>query len=85
VLVGGLLLAPGQRTVAALRVMGLGQTRRFDHYHQVLNRAHWSSPAFSRVLLGLLVVAFVPTGPRLLGVDETSEGRRGKRIAATGL
>src|SRR5215216_2220786 len=34
VLVAGTLLAPGQRTVAAaLRVMRLGQTRRFECYH----------------------------------------------------
>ena len=86
VLVGGMLLAPGQRTVtAALRVLGLGQTRRFERYHRVLNRAHWSSLAVSRVLLGLLVAAFVPTGPLLLGVDETIERRRGKRIAAKGI
>ena len=33
---GGILLVPGQRTIAAaLRVMGLGQTRRFERYHRV--------------------------------------------------
>jgi DDE superfamily endonuclease len=86
VLVVGTLLAPGQRTVtAALRVMGLAHTRRFERYHRVLNRARWSSLAASRVLLSLLVAAFVPTGPLLLGIDETIERRRGKRIAAKGI
>src|SRR5215211_4501639 len=86
VLVAGTLLAPGKRTVtAALRVMGLAQTRRFERYHRVLNRARWSSLAVSRVLLGLLVAAFAPTGPLLLGIDETIERRRGKRIAAKGI
>src|SRR5262245_45981963 len=86
VLVVGTLLAPGKRTVtAALRVLGLAHTRRFERYHRVLNRARWSSLAVSRVLLSLLVVAFVPTGPLLVGIDETIERRRGKRIAAKGI
>jgi hypothetical protein len=40
----------------------------------------------SRVLLGLLVEAFVPDGePLVIGVDETLERRWGKRIAAKGI
>ena len=86
VLVAGTLLAPGKRTVAAaLRVMGLAQTPRFERYHRALNRAQWSSLAVSRILLGLLVAAFVPTGPLVLGIDETIERRRGKRIAVKGI
>src|SRR3954454_24067465 len=83
VLVAGMLLAPGKRTVTvALRVMGLAQTRRFERYHRVLNRARWSSLAVRRVLLTLLVAPFPPTGPLLRAIDETIERRRGKRIAA---
>ena len=86
VLVAGTLLAPGKRTVTtALRVMGLAQSPRFERYHRVLNRARWSSLAVSRVLLSLLVAAFAPTGPLLVGIDETIERRRGKRIAAKGI
>jgi DDE superfamily endonuclease len=86
VLLVGTLLAPGKRTVtAALRVMGLAHTRRFERYHRVLNRAQWSSLAASRVLLSLLVAAFMPTGPLLVGIDETIERRRGKRIEAKGI
>jgi hypothetical protein len=86
VLVVGTLLAPGKRTVtAALRVMGLAQDKRFERYHRVLNRAHWSGLAVSRVLLCLLVATFAPTGPLVFGVDETVERRRGKRIAAKGI
>jgi hypothetical protein len=86
VLVVGTLLAPGKRTVtAALRVLGLARTRRFERYHRVLNRAHWASLAASRVLLGLLVAAFAPSGPLLLGLDETIERRRGQCIAAKGI
>ena len=85
-LVVGTLLAPGKRTVtAALRVLGLEHTRRFERYHRVLNRARWSSLAASRVLLSLLVTAVAPTGPLLFGIDETIERRRGKRIAAKGI
>src|SRR3954462_3259300 len=77
---------PGRRTVASiLRITGLCRDRRFVNYHRVLNRAAWSGRAAARVLLGLLLDAFVPTGPVLLGLDDTIERRRGKRIGAKGI
>jgi hypothetical protein len=80
------MLAPGKRTVAsALRAVGLQEERRFCRYHRVLSRALWSSREVGRVLLGLLVEAFAPDGPLVLGVDETLERRRGKRIVAKGI
>jgi hypothetical protein len=86
VLLAGAILAPGKRTVsAALRVMGLGQTRNFQRYHRVLNRATWSGREASRVLLRLLVKTFVPNGPLVIGVDETLERRWGKNISAKGI
>ena len=92
VLLVGAIVAPAHRTVAAaLRVTGRAQGRQFHRYHRVLSRAAWSELAVGRVLLGLLVAAFAPTGPRLVGSDETLERRRqvfhdpGKRIAATGI
>src|SRR5215207_4468056 len=86
VLVAGAILAPGKRTVAsALRAMGLEEERCFCRYHRVLSRATWSSREASPLLLGLLVEAFVPEGPLVLGVDETSERRRGKKVAAKGI
>jgi hypothetical protein len=66
--------------------MGLDRERRFHRYHRVLSRASWSSLEASRVLLGLLVEAFVPEGgPLLVGIDETLERRWGKKIAARGV
>ena len=86
VLVAGTRLAPGKRTVcAALRAMGLGQTRQWTRYHRVLNRARWSGLAVARVLLGLLVATFAPRGPLVFGLDETIERRWGAKIAARGL
>jgi hypothetical protein len=83
----GTILAPGRRTVgSALRAMGLDQEKRFHRYHRVLSRARWSSREVARVLLGLLVEAFVPEGcPLILGIDETLERRYGKRISARGV
>ncbi len=60
--------------------------RHFCRYHRVLSRACWSSREASRVLLlGLLVDAFAPEGPLVLGIDETLERRRGKKISAKGI
>jgi hypothetical protein len=86
VLLAGAILAPGKRTVtAALRVMGLNDHRHFQTYHRVLNRAVWSGLAVSRILLGMLVQAFAPTGTVVLGIDETIERRRGGKIKAKGI
>jgi DDE superfamily endonuclease len=86
VLVAGTILAPGKRTVtSALRAVGLEEQRQFCRYHRVLNRAAWSGKEAARVLLGLLVEALVPDGPLVLGIDETLERRRGKKIGAKGV
>jgi hypothetical protein len=65
--------------------VSLQDERCLCRYHRVLNRAVWSSREASRVLLGLLVEAFVPEGPLVLGIDETLERRRGKKISAKGI
>jgi hypothetical protein len=82
----GALLAPARRTVtSALRVLGLAQERHFGNYHRVLNRAVWSLRAASRQLLALLLQHVCPRGPIVLGLDDTLERRRGKRIRARGV
>jgi hypothetical protein len=82
----GAILTPGRRTVTSiLRITGLGRERRFVNYHRILNRAAWSGRAAARVLLGLLLDTFVPKGPVILGLDDTIERRRGKRIRAKGI
>jgi hypothetical protein len=86
VLVTGAILARGQRTVTALlRVMGLSTEKHFVNYHRILQRARWSSHALSQTLLRLLVTTFVPTGPLVIGGDETIERRRGAKIKAKGI
>ncbi len=86
VLLVGAVLTPRKRTVtAALRVMGLARQSDFAKYHQVLNRATWSTFAASRILLGLLLSAFDTGGPLVFGIDETLERRWGKKIKAKGI
>ena len=86
VLLVGTILAPRKRTVtAALRVMGLAQQNDFARYHQVLNRASWSTFKASRILLGLLLSTFDVGGPLVFGIDETLERRWGKKIKAKGI
>jgi hypothetical protein len=86
-LLTGAILAPGNRTVAsALRAVGLEKQRQFCRYHRVLSRAKWSTQEASRILLRLLVEAFVAEGdPLVVGIDETLERRQGKRIVAKGI
>jgi hypothetical protein len=87
VLLIGAILAPGERTVAAiLRVMGQQDEKQFQNYHRVLSRANWSSREVSHRLLLLLVSLFVACGaPLVVGIDETIERRRGSKIAARGV
>ena len=94
VLTAGAILSPGRRTVAAaLSSVGLRGAACFTNPHRVLNRSRWSGRAAARCLLGLLVAAFVPDGPVVVGVkprglpdiDETIERRWGARIKARGI
>src|SRR3990170_3634331 len=87
VLLVGAILTPGQRMVSsALRVMGLQDEPHFQNYHRVLNRARWSSRQLSKILLRLLIAAFLaPDDPVIVGLDETIERRRGAKIAAKGI
>lgn len=82
----GAILAPGKRTVTSvLRIMGLSQSKHFQNYHRVLNRAVWSSLELSCLLLRLLVATFTATGPIILGLDDTIERRWGAKIKARGI
>jgi hypothetical protein len=86
VLVIGGLLCRGARTVTAvLRVMGLKDEKHFGKYHRVLSRAHWSGLVGARILLGLLVALLPPGWPILIGIDETVERRKGRKIQAKGV
>src|SRR4051795_12564200 len=86
VLVAGVVLAPGRRTVtAALRVMGLDHGAGFAVYHRVLSLGRWSSRAVAHRLLLLLVAALVPQGPVVIGLDDTIERRWGAKIKARGI
>jgi DDE superfamily endonuclease len=65
--------------------MGLGEVAGFAVYHRVLNQGHWCSRMLAHRLLPLLVAAFVPDGPVVVGLDDTIERRWGARIAARGI
>jgi len=86
VLVMGALLAPGKRTVSScLRMAGRAEAGNFASYHQILNRARWSSRAVARRLLDIVVERLVPDGPVVIGLDDTIERRWGRRIMARGI
>jgi hypothetical protein len=87
ILLFGTILTPGKRTVtAALRVMGLKDESRFSIFHQVLNRASWSSLAVGQCLLSLLIRLIYPADePLVFGIDETIERRWGEKIATRGI
>ena len=86
VLLAGTILAPGRRTVtAALSILGRREATGFTNFHRVLNRNRWSSRATAQHLLHLLLRAFVPSGPVIVGIDETIERRWGPKIKARGI
>jgi hypothetical protein len=85
-LLAGAILAPGKRTVtAARRALGRAADPHFQNDPRVLNRARWSGRRAAGLRLQLRVSAFVPTGPVLVGLDETLERRQGAQIAARGI
>ena len=85
VLIVGLILAKGRRTVtSALRAVGHTQTADWAKYHHVLNRARWSGLQVSRLLLVLLVATWRPSGQVTIAVDETLERRWGPQIRKRG-
>jgi hypothetical protein len=86
-LLAGVTLAPGRRTVAAaLRILGRECDPDFCTFHRILNRAAWSSRAVARQLLIVLVKALVPSGaPVVIGLDDTIERRWGTKISARGI
>ena len=86
VLATGAVLAPARRTVAAaLRAAGYGRAANFTSYHRVLNRNRWSPRHVAQRLLLLLVQAFTPEGPVVIGLDDTRERRWGAKIKARGI
>jgi hypothetical protein len=87
VLLAGVILAPGRRTVtAALRILGRDRDPDFCTFHRILNRAAWSSRMMGGRLLLLLVNTFVPSGaPVVIGLDDTIERRWGAKISARGI
>lgn len=85
VLLLGAILCQGARRVSTiLRIMGLGQEKRFEKYHRVLNRAQWSCVSGAKILLGLLIQLLPESWPILIVVDDTIERRSGKKIKAKG-
>jgi hypothetical protein len=83
----GALLCLNRRTVcAALRAVDGASDTGFSRFHRFLSRGAWSGLQGSRILLGLLVRAFVPDGQALIvGVDDTIERRRGDKIRDKGI
>ena len=63
VLVAGVVLAPGRRTVTgALRVMGLDQGAGFAVYHRVLSLGRWSSRAVAHRRTGFSLLPWCRRG-----------------------
>jgi hypothetical protein len=83
----GALLCLNRRTVcAALRAVDGTSDKGFSRFHRFLSRGAWSGLTGSRILLGLLLKAFVPDSqPLVIGVDDTIERRRGSKIRDKGI
>jgi hypothetical protein len=85
-MLAGAILAPGKRTISALlRIVGLSREKNFHKYHRVLSLSTWSAQKASLVLLEQLLSCMLPTGPVVVGIDETLERRWGSKIAQRGI
>ncbi len=85
-MLSGAILAPGKRTVSSvLQITGMSKEKRFHKYHRVLSHARWSALEGSHILLGQLLSCFLPSGPVVVGIDETKERRWGGRIKKRGI
>ena len=86
VLVADAVLAPGKRTVTqVLRVMGLGEEPQFRRSHEVLGRARWDARAVARRRRLHRLDRLLPSGPVVIGIDDTIERRWGAKIKARGI
>jgi hypothetical protein len=86
-LLWGAILAHGRRTVtAALRALGRAHDPHVTTAHRLLNRVRWAPMlASARILLRLLVAAFVPAEAAVLvAVDDVVERRHSGRLFALG-
>src|SRR4051812_15048834 len=83
----GAVLCLNRRTVcSALRAVDGASDKGFSRFHRFLSRGVWSGLQGSRILLGLLVKAFVADGqPLVVGVDDFIERRRGGKIRDKGI
>jgi hypothetical protein len=86
VLVAGVILAPGQRTVStALPVMGLADRPGFGRYHEVLSEARWDGRLLARKLLRHLLDRLLPEGEVVIVPDDSIERRWGRHIRDRGI
>ena len=83
----GALLCLNRRTVCgALRAVDGASDKGFSRFHRFLSRGIWSGLTGARILLGLLLKAFVADGqPMVVVVDDTIERRRGEQIRPKGI
>jgi hypothetical protein len=83
----GALLCLNRRTVCgALRAVDGASDKGFSRFHRFLSRGIWSGLKGARILLGLLLKAFVADGqPMVVVVDDTIERRRGEQIRTKGI
>ncbi len=86
ILLPGVILAPGRRTVtSALYALGLQERGDWAHYHHVLSRGLLVVPERQPGSVGQLVQHLAPTEPLHLVIDETLERRWGAKIVALGV
>ena len=85
VLLVGMILARGRRTVTAmLRVMGAAAPGHFSDYHRVFSRAPWS-PWSLAPILARLIIELVPPGESIpVAVDETTAQHKGSKVYGKG-
>jgi hypothetical protein len=84
VLLVGAVLAKGRRTVTLiLWIMGKLAPGHMSDYHRVFSRAPWSLFPLGRILAAA-VMEWVPDGPVVVSMDDTTAQHKGKKVYAKG-
>ena len=74
----------GRQGNGAAIILDIKNEKPYRNYQRVFNRAKWDELNGAKILLNLIIKLLPPGLPLIIGVDESIERRKGKKIKAKG-